>query len=612
MPAQSAVTAVTEKAEHIRCGPLSALIVDGALRCIAFDGVEVVRGIDCPMRDANWGTAVPEDVSEHLDRQQDSATYRRQFAVFDGVLSVNLTVQFGPDGVRLDLTAKANARVQTNRAGFTLLHPLDGVAGAPVTIVHSDGSEEQTAFPSAILAGQPAFDIAGLRHTVQGVSVDIAFGGEVFEMEDQRNWTDASFKTYCRPLSLPFPYVIEAGETIDQSITIKLGGSAAPSVVDGASDAAVSALPEVALAVDPAWRTGAQETVLAHVPSVTSLVRLDLAGDDLVAAASDLAKLGGPIELELIVDDDGDTDAAMAGLAGLLRDAGISPASVVALPRAYLKSYQPTDQWPAGHGVGHGARAAGRAFADARIGVGMLTNFTELNRHVPPPDIGDFVTYSTTAIVHAADDRSVFETLEALLHVHRSAAELAGSRPLRTGLASIGMRSNPYGAAVADNPDRQRIAMAMDDPRQRTVFGAAFAVGAYTAAADCGVARIALAGVGGPFATGTVREGRFIAWPVHHSVARLAAMSAGQRIANPPLPGSVRGVQCDVDGQRLGVFANCGLEPATVALGGQAATVMTEGNDVADPAWLDHARPVSGDTVDLTPGAVLFTKGDAA
>ena len=29
--------------------------------------------------------------------------------------------------------------------------------------------------------------------------------GDVFEMEDQRNWTDASFKTYCTPLRQPFP-----------------------------------------------------------------------------------------------------------------------------------------------------------------------------------------------------------------------------------------------------------------------------------------------------------------------------------------------------------------------------------------------------------------------
>ena len=37
-----------------------------------------------------------------------------------------------------------------------------------------------------------------------------AEAGDVFEIEDQRNWTDGSFKTYSTPLSLPFPVPVEA------------------------------------------------------------------------------------------------------------------------------------------------------------------------------------------------------------------------------------------------------------------------------------------------------------------------------------------------------------------------------------------------------------------
>ena len=34
---------------------------------------------------------------------------------------------------------------------------------------------------------------------------NVAFDGDIFEMEDQRNWTDASYKIYSTPLRLPFP-----------------------------------------------------------------------------------------------------------------------------------------------------------------------------------------------------------------------------------------------------------------------------------------------------------------------------------------------------------------------------------------------------------------------
>jgi hypothetical protein len=45
-------------------------------------------------------------------------------------------------------------------------------------------------------------------------------------MEDHRNWTDASFKTYVRPLALPWPYALPAGEGVTQSVTVTLRGTA--------------------------------------------------------------------------------------------------------------------------------------------------------------------------------------------------------------------------------------------------------------------------------------------------------------------------------------------------------------------------------------------------
>ncbi|EEN79928.1 hypothetical protein HMPREF0539_1938, partial [Lacticaseibacillus rhamnosus LMS2-1] len=74
---------------------------------------------------------------------------------------------------------------------------------------------------------QPLFDIAALRQSANGVTADIVFSGEVFEMEDQRNWSDASFKTYCRPLSWPSPFWLRAGERVEQAISIALSGAAA-------------------------------------------------------------------------------------------------------------------------------------------------------------------------------------------------------------------------------------------------------------------------------------------------------------------------------------------------------------------------------------------------
>jgi hypothetical protein len=58
--------------------------------------------------------------------------------------------------------------------------------------------------------------------------VALRFAGDVFEMEDQRNWTDASFKTYGRPLARAFPYRIGPGERVRQSVTIEARTSSGP------------------------------------------------------------------------------------------------------------------------------------------------------------------------------------------------------------------------------------------------------------------------------------------------------------------------------------------------------------------------------------------------
>jgi len=46
-------------------------------------------------------------------------------------------------------------------------------------------------------------------------------------MEDQRNWTDASFKTYCRPQSWPQPYEVADGDKIEHRLKLSFDGAQA-------------------------------------------------------------------------------------------------------------------------------------------------------------------------------------------------------------------------------------------------------------------------------------------------------------------------------------------------------------------------------------------------
>ncbi len=69
--------------------------------------------------------------------------------------------------------------------------------------------------PQLVNPIQPFLHIRALTHEVlPGLKATVRMEGDTWEMEDHRNWTDASFKTYVRPLALPWPYTLKAGETV--------------------------------------------------------------------------------------------------------------------------------------------------------------------------------------------------------------------------------------------------------------------------------------------------------------------------------------------------------------------------------------------------------------
>ncbi len=532
-------------------GPLAMEVCEGRLR-ILWAGTEVLRRIDCPIRDADWRTLPVETTHAEARRGADGFDYRRCFRTLDGSFTGTLSVEARAEGdagalaVVLELVPAKDAVV--NRAGFVLLHPIAGIVGAPLEVTHADGSREATRFPERVSPGQPVFDIAGLRHAAGPVEVAIALEGEVFEMEDQRNWTDASFKTYCRPLGRPRPYCLAAGEAVRQRLTLTLTQRARIEAAVAATAETTARMPRITLAHDPA---------LAAEPAPAAVARLGVDGLLLrVTVATPLGPLpvAAPVTLEIVTG--ADAAAEIAAVAVACHAAGLSPRRVVALPASYLASHQPEGPWPKGPAPMDLVPLVRAAFPEAEAGGGMLTNFTEFNRCPPDPQRVDFATFGTTAIVHAADDRSVIETLEALPQVFESARALAGVRPLHLGLVSIGMRSNPYGSSVAPNPNGQRIAMAMDDPRQRTGFAAAWAVAAAAAAARGGVASFAPAMAAGPLGLG---RGEAL-WPIFEAVGALAALGGAEvEIAQDAGLVTIRGRGRD---GVIGIAANLRAAPA--------------------------------------------------
>jgi len=161
---------------------------------------------------------------------------------------------------RLVFRAKGRAVTDfvTNRTGFVLLHPLEGVAGRPARVEHVDGRTVDASFPELIDPVQPMMDLRAITHEAgPGLQVTCRMEGDTYEMEDQRNWTDASYKTYVRPLALPWPYTLAAGTELEQSVTVTVEGRLAGGATVRAGEATVTVgepvgtVPPLGFGLDP-------------------------------------------------------------------------------------------------------------------------------------------------------------------------------------------------------------------------------------------------------------------------------------------------------------------------------------------------------------------------
>lgn len=625
----------------LTAGPLTATLENGALRWIRIGEAEAIRAIAFLIRDRNWSTANP-DISD-LVVDEGGGGFRVSFTArcptIDGDFVWRGEFTGTPDGTLTLIGAGSpeGESFRTGRTGFVILHPLAGFVGGKVKVEHTDGSVETARVPEEIVPDQPFLLVRAMTHApMRGVSAEIRMEGDSWETEDHRNWTDASFKTYCRPLSLPYPYPIARGEEVRHTVTLKFSGklpagpAAAPGPVTVKLGEASGRMPAVGLSILPEdARAAAKAAPLVAAAGVQHLnCRIDLRAKGWDRPLSDYAKLakatGAAVVLEIVIPGVDAPAAELGSAAKAVRAAKLKPAAVVVTPAADLKSYPPGTPFPEGVPSWETvASAARKAFRNVRIGGGMLSNFTELNRKRPPRKLFDFVTHATSGLVHAADDRSVMETLESVGYIIHSTKALIGRTPYRIGPSHIGNSFNPYGATVTPNPAGGRVTMARVEPRHRGLFGAAWHLGYLAQAANGGVEAATLASPVGEFGIAYAKQKYAQPWfdtargarvyPLYHVIRGLAAAAGAKHVgAASSDTGRLRTVAWKKGRTTHVWLANLRAEPVEAKLrglpkGGASLMMLDEASFAAaarDPAFGDKAAPFSGTTVTLAPFAV--------
>lgn len=558
----------------LRAGPLSAELEAGNLRSLRWHGAEMLRAVSFVVRDRNWATYNP--VISDLRVRQDAEGFRVTYGAVaeDAAQGFRWTAEITgrPDGtLHFDADGAAVTAFETNRTGFVVLHPA-AVAGLKVSIEHVDGSTREASFPDLIEPLQPMQDLRALTHDfAPGARVECRMEGDTFEMEDQRNWTDASYKTYVRPIGLPWPFIIPASARIRQSVALTVSGgggaSGAAGPVTVAVGEATGAMPAVGIGLDPddaAAALAALERLRGLAPRHVLIHHDPRRGHGRATLAQGLAvahALGAEPWLEFVVPGVEDFRDQVARAGADAAALGSPFTTVLVSPAADVKGTLPGSPWPPCPPLDAVYEAARAAFPGARIGGGTFAFFTELNRKRPPLDELDLVSFTTSPLVHAGDDRTVMENLETLPYIARSVRAFIGERPFHVGPSAIGMRDNPYGGAPLDNPDNIRQAMSRSDPRQRGLLGAAWNLGHVALLAAAGAEGLTLGGAVGAF--GLLAEDRLV--PAFHVVRGLAAL-AGRPLRAVRVSAPTRVQAVAVSGPPELWLANLTPEPQEVVL----------------------------------------------
>jgi hypothetical protein len=458
----------------------------GSIRSLKVGADEIVRRIYFALRDRNWNTIAGRIGEEEIKVSDDEFVVSFVSAHESGPVRFHWRgeIRGGRDGrVSFVMDGTSVSSFQRNRVGLCVLHPME-IAGRSCTITHSDGTVETAAFPSLISPHQPFFAIRALEYSPSTrTSVSVEFEGDVFEMEDQRNWTDASFKTYSTPLDLPFPVELRAGTKIRQTVTVS------PSVAGGGQTLRRSrpvAKTGIALRVDRnrefrvpdlgfVWQpfpSADPSPLLDRIRAVRpDFLRCDMhpgieTVSEICASLESAGNVGVLLELGLFMGNDEEAD--------LLRVRRALEKARPAVKRI-LVFREGSKSTPAAS-----LRSANEALKPSCPGVefcaGTDAFFAELNRDRPDMSLADGMTFSINPQVHVFDNASLVESLDAQRVTIETAKTFAAAKPIHVSPVSFKMRWNPNATGGEENA-AEKGGLSFVDPRQLSLFGAAWTAG---------------------------------------------------------------------------------------------------------------------------------------
>jgi len=434
--------------KYLRAGKLKMIYRNGTIRYLSGGNNELIRMIYAAVRDKDWQVVLPhiEDENITIDGNSFSIEFKCRYKNAGIDFLAGFTIYGSEDNsITLIMDGQALETFEKNRIGWCVLHPVEGCAGTNCIIEHSNGSTTQSAFPEEISPYQIFSNIRSMNWMNGKINCKISFEGDVFETEDQRNWTDASFKTYSTPLSLPFPVTIDKDTRIYQKIVLNFNGQFEEDR-DGDKVNIVRLYPDETYRIPELGicrRSSGDGSLRENEAKILRALRFDHYRIDIhlykkdwqkeaSKAASESHDLGFPVEVALFFDDSYET--LIKSFIKWYSEERITIASVL-LFHFSIPLIPDERVWEI-------IRNLRETDPQIKVAAGTNANFAQLNRNRPGDSRNDSVCFSIHPQEHLSDNLTLVENLKAQGYAVSSAKRYFGNKKIAVSPVTIQRRFN--------------------------------------------------------------------------------------------------------------------------------------------------------------------------
>ena len=480
-----------------------------AIRNIRYEGVQIIDLLYTAIRPSDWSTLKSDEYAADLKISGNDYEITITESFTSALVATTKVILSVGNTFSVEYELKGLAEYSVNRWGICFCLDTADWMGASVLSSGNSYSLLRDISPQRVVDGV----VQGLfpeSHKMQFIAADqrslkVVSNGKVLEAEDQRNWTDNTYKIYSGSLKEPRPFTTSPGSSWKQNVNFEVGvpkqNSADPTKILVRE---IEALPSIGLQFN-------SDSLLTPDDLEKALVLLEI--DHLRVNAESLT----PQKIATTASN------------GLILETALLSSNQNEILKAEV--VQLSERVPAGSRLL--IQREGREVVEAAD----LPKNESLNTYIPGTDaylvdlhrekfeFTNSVSYSITPTVHSTDTETIFKTLstqkESIEFAQKYLAPQVFVSPI-----TFATRGNPETGHSRD----QRINFADRDSAMhiRTIEGAAWTLGSIHAVASAGAFSGSWHELFGEHGIIYSQSGAIKFSPVFHAISALGAHHAHQ------------------------------------------------------------------------------------